>query len=123
MKSRGFMIVLVLAAVIVAALTIVKTGGKSVIKTQVDLYSGAKKDLTAVNLKTVENSVVSFMGSEGRTPADLRELQRFQPIATAYLDSWGREIRYERISDSGFRLTSAGADGAFDTDDDITLEY
>ncbi len=123
MRSRGFLIVLMLAAVIVAALYIVKTGGKSSIQTQVDQYIEAERDLTVVNLKTIENSVVAFVSSEGRTPADLRELQKFQPVATPNFDAWGREIRYERTSDSEFRLVSSGADGAFDTDDDIIREY
>ena len=35
-----------------------------------------------------------------------------------YRDAWDRPLRYELVSGSP-RLTSAGADGAFDTDDDV----
>jgi hypothetical protein len=38
-------------------------------------------------------------------------------------DAWGRDIRYERRSDSTFRLISAGKDGLFDTADDIRVDY
>jgi len=39
------------------------------------------------------------------------------------VDAWGREIRYEKLSDSSFRLTSAGPDGQYETGDDIVKEY
>jgi hypothetical protein len=39
------------------------------------------------------------------------------------LDGWGKSIRYERLSDSSFRLISAGKDKTFDTEDDIVLDY
>ena len=39
----------------------------------------------------------------------------WQPWAT---DSWGNHYRYE-LTEDGYRLTSAGLDGVFDTEDDI----
>ena len=33
-------------------------------------------------------------------------------------DRWGNDFKYE-IRDKGFRITSPGKDGAFDTDDDL----
>jgi hypothetical protein len=39
------------------------------------------------------------------------------------LDAWGRAIQYEKISDSAFRLKSAGPDGEFGTADDIVKEF
>lgn len=123
MKGRGLFIVLILAALIVVGIMFFRTGDKSVIETQVDAYTDAKKDLTVVNMKTVSNEVLSFMSSEGRAPVDFREMRKLQRIPTVYLDAWGREIRYEKLSDSNFRLTSSGPDGAFETDDDIEQEY
>ncbi len=123
MKIRGMLIVVVLALVIVYAVYFTKTGGKSNIKVMVDKYAEAKIDLTKVNLATLERIVADRMASDGQAPADLRELARFQPMAASYPDAWGRVIRYERLSDSSFRLTSAGPDGEFGTDDDIVKEY
>lgn len=123
MKGRGLFIVLIPAALVVIGILFFRAGDKSVIETQVDAYSDAKKDLTAVNMKTVSNEVLSFMSSEGRTPADFREMRKLQRVPIAFLDAWGREIRYEKLSDSSFRLTSSGPDGSFDTDDDIEQEY
>ncbi|HVT44963.1 MAG TPA: serine/threonine-protein kinase [Thermoanaerobaculia bacterium] len=37
-------------------------------------------------------------------------------------DGWGREVRYEALGSHGFRVTSAGADGRFDSADDLVLE-
>jgi hypothetical protein len=44
-------------------------------------------------------------------------------LTTGKWDAWGRKIKYERLSDENFRLTSAGFDGTFGTDDDIVKEY
>jgi hypothetical protein len=123
MKIRGLLIGVILALVVIYAVYFSKTGGKSNIKVMVDQYSEAKIDLTKVNLTTLERIIAERIASEGQVPADLKELQRFQPMAVAVLDAWGREIRYEKLSDSSFRLTSAGADGEFGTDDDILKEY
>jgi hypothetical protein len=39
------------------------------------------------------------------------------------LDAWGTAVKYERLSDTGFRLRSAGPDRVFDTADDIVKDY
>jgi len=123
MKIRGMLIVVILALVVIYAVYFWKTGDKSHIEVMVDKYAEAKIDLTKVNLSSLERIIAERMASEGQAPASLKELQRFQPMAVSFLDAWGREIRYEKLSDSGFRLTSAGPDGEFGTDDDILKEY
>ena len=123
MKFRGLLIVVILALVIIYAVYFSKTGGESNIKVMVDQYAEAKIDLTKVNLATLERIIAGQMGSEGQVPADLKELQRLQPMAVSAVDAWGREIRYEKLSDSSFRLTSAGPDGQYGTGDDIMKEY
>jgi hypothetical protein len=122
MKIRGFLIVVVLALIVVYAVYFTKTGGKSNIKVMVDKYAEAKVDLTKVDLATLERIIVEKTASDGQAPADLNELRRFQPALTSR-DAWGRLIRYEKLSDSSFRLTSAGPDGEFGTADDIVKEY
>jgi len=124
MKIRGFLIVLMMGLVIVYIIYFAKTGGKSNIRTMVDAYVGAKIDLTKVNMEQLGRIILSHMGGEGQVPADLAELKRSQPgVGAGSLDAWGRTLTYERLSDSGFRLTSAGPDGAFGTADDIVKEF
>jgi len=56
-------------------------------------------------------------------PGSLDALRRAHPAAASITDAWGRKIRYERLSDDAFRLTSAGPDGAFGTADDIVKDF
>lgn len=90
---------------------------------QVEAFDEAKLSLTKVNMNTLQRAINSFMATEGRTPKRLEELQLFRPSAYDKLDGWGNEIRYERLSDYDFRLTSAGSDKTFDTEDDVVVEY
>ncbi len=121
MKIRGLLIVVILALIVVYAVYFTKTGGKSNLKVMVDQYAEAKIDLTKVDMDTLERIISERMASDGQAPAALEELRRFHP-AMSLRDAWGREIRYERLSDSSFRLTSAGPDGEFGTADDIVKE-
>jgi hypothetical protein len=124
MKIRGFLIVLMMALVIVYFIYFAKTGGKSNIRTMVDTYAEAKIDLTKVNMEQLGRIILSRTGEEGQAPADLTELKRSQPgVGAGSLDAWGQALKYERLSDSGFRLISAGPDGAFGTADDIVKEF
>jgi hypothetical protein len=123
MKIRGMLIGVILALIVVYAVYFTKTGGKSNIKVMVDKYAEAKIDLTKVNLSTLERIIAERIASEGQAPADLKELQRFRPMAVSALDAWGREMRYEKLSDSSFRLISVGPDGEYGTGDDIAKEY
>jgi hypothetical protein len=123
MKIRGFLVILLLCMVIAYFVYFAKTGGKAGIKAEVDQFVKTKIKLTEANLSNFEQIITGFMASEGRAPADLADLRRSQPVLSGAVDGWGREIRYERISDMSFRLTSAGSDGAFDTPDDIRKEY
>ncbi len=124
MKTRGLFIVLIMALAIVYFIYFAKTGGKSNIRTVVDKYAEAKIDLTKVNMEQLGRIILSRTGEDGQAPADLGELQRSQPgLAEGMIDAWGRRIKYERLSDSNFRLTSAGPDGSFGTADDIVKDY
>jgi hypothetical protein len=123
MKIRGLFIGVILALIVVYAVYFSKTGGKSNLKVMVDKYAEAKIDLTKVNLATLERIIEERTAVEGQAPADLKELQRSQPMPISAVDAWGREIRYEKLSDSSFRLTSAGPDRKYGTGDDIVKEY
>ncbi len=124
MKTRGLLVVLLAAVVIVFVLFFAKVADdKGGLEVQVDKYLESKVKLTEVNLAGLAREVLAFAaGSEG-LPERLEDLRRSHPAAAALRDAWGRAFRYERLSDSSFRLASAGPDGDFGTDDDIVKDY
>ncbi len=72
----------------------------------------------------LSREVLAFAAdSEEGLPESLEALRRSRPAAAVALDGWGRAIRYERLSETSFRLRSAGPDGVFDTDDDIVKDF
>jgi hypothetical protein len=122
MKIRGLLIVVLLGMVIVYFLYFAKLGKKSYIQTAMDANQRIRAELTQTNMATLDKAINLFIGTEGRTPADLKELAAARLLGGDTSDAWGRSLKYERLSDSNFRIVSAGKDGRFDTDDDITLE-
>jgi hypothetical protein len=123
MKIRGFMAILLLVAIVVFFLYTLKSGGNKDIPEQIEAFSSAKQKLTETNLSSLEKEVLSYIVSNGTAPNSLDDI-RFSPaITTGKWDAWGNKIKYERLSDETFRLTSAGHDGAFGTKDDIIKEY
>jgi hypothetical protein len=71
------------------------------------------------NLGRHITSLANIQDEVGLPASSLTEGQAYA-LQTYGLDGWGREMRLERI-DNYYIVTSAGADGAFDTDDDISL--
>ena len=124
MKIRGLLIVVILAMVVIYFIFFAKVAdNKGGLQIEVDKYLQTKIDLTRVNLESLSREVLTYAtGGEG-LPETLEALRRFHPTAAALPDAWGRKIRYERLSDSSFRLRSAGPDGAFETEDDIVKDY
>lgn len=123
MKAKGFLAILLLAVVIIFFLYLVKGKKQEHIKESVEAFSQAKQTLTETNMKTLQRVVTSFTAEKGQVPESLDELQMNVPLITGKLDGWGREIRYQKLDELRFRLTSAGHDGTFDTEDDIVVEY
>jgi hypothetical protein len=123
MKARGLLIVLILAVAIVYLIWFSKSGEKTHLEQQVDRSVQAKEDLTRVNMQTLQKIIESYIASEGQPPKSLQELRTANLLMGNILDSWGKSIRYERLSNSSFRLISAGKDKTFDTEDDIVLDY
>jgi len=89
----------------------------------VDQNVQAHADLTRINMQALQKIVISYMASEGQTPKSLQDLRDSGLLGGGSIDAWGKSIQYERLSDSSFRLISAGKDGIFSTQDDIVLEY
>ena len=123
MKARGLFVVLILAAGIVYLLWFARTGEKTLLETKVDQNVQAHADLTKINMQALQKIVISYMASEGQTPKSLQDLRNSSLLGGGAIDAWGKSIQYERLSDSSFRLISAGKDGIFSTQDDIVLEY
>ena len=122
-KWKGIAAVIILALAIAYYLGLQGSKKTEEIVEQVEAFDEARENLTKVNMNTLQRAITSFMVSQGRTPKSLKELQVFRVMAAEKYDSWGTEIKYERLSDDNFRLTSAGKDKIFDTQDDIVVEY
>ena len=121
MKLRGAMIGLLLAVVAVYFIFFTKVakdeqGGLEIM---VDKYLESKIKLTEVNLESLSREILAFASEGEGLPESLEALKRLNPAAGALPDPWGTKIRYERLSDSSFRLRSAGPDRIFDNADDI----
>ncbi len=124
MKVRGLLIGVILALVAVYALFFMKVADhKGGLEIEVDKYLESKIKLTAVNLESLSREVLSYASEGQGLPESLDALRRFHPTAGSQPDAWGRKIRYERLSDEGFRLRSAGPDGVFETADDIVKDF
>jgi hypothetical protein len=123
MKIRGFLVILMLAAVIVVFLYIMKSGGEKDIPEQIEAFSQTKQTLTETNMETLKREIEGYIAIQGRAPEKLEDLRISTPITTGKWDGWGKAIKYEKLSDESFRLTSAGHDGLMGTKDDIVVEY
>ncbi len=122
MKIRGFLAVLILAAVVVYFLWMAKAGKDKVVE-EVKVFSDTKKQLTEANMSSLAREIQSYIAMQGRAPNSLKEFRALRTMPISTLDAWGKAIKYERLSDEDFRLISAGADGEFDTSDDIAKDY
>jgi len=117
------LIVLILAVAIVYLIWFSKSGEKTHLERQVDRFVQAKEDLTRVNMQSLEKIILSYIAGEGQAPKSLQDLRNSSLLVGGTMDGWGKSIKYERLSDSSFRLISAGKDKTFDTEDDIVLDY
>lgn len=122
MKIRGFLALLVLVVVVVYFIFFARVGKKSYIEGTKDAYDRIRVELTKTNMATLEKAVNLFIATEGRAPGDLKELWASRLLSGEGVDGWGRGFKYERLSDSAFRIVSAGQDGVFGTEDDLSLE-
>jgi len=122
MKIRGLFIILLLAMVIVYFLFFAKAGKKSYIEATQDANERIRTELTQVNMATMQKAIDYFIATEGEAPADLKTLFAARLFSGDPSDGWGGPLKYERLSDSDYRLVAAGKDRTFDTEDDIVLE-
>jgi hypothetical protein len=78
------------------------------------LYTGPQKFATKVVIWAAEIEIETYTDRHGEPP-DEKEGNRLIADTT---DGWDRPLRYE-IRGERFRITSAGPDGVFDTEDDV----
>lgn len=125
MKIRGLLIIVMLGAVVVYFIYFAKMGNdKGVLQTEVEQFAKTKVKLTEVNMESLARVILGYATGEQGLPEDLKQFQRSRPsLGMGLLDAWGRAIKYEKISDTAFRLRSAGPDGVYDTADDIVKEF
>lgn len=119
MKLKGFLVLFLLVVIVVFFLYVAKRGGKSQLKEEVDAYAEVKEKTTRANFTSLERAIDLYIAQKGEVPKDLVDLQTLFRSVYVETDSWGNKIKYERISDSSYRLISAGKDQTFGTDDDI----
>lgn len=122
MKMKGFLVIFLLVVIVFFFLYVAKQGGKSHLKDQVDAFAEVKEKTTQTNLTSLEKAIDLFIAQQGRVPNELKEIQTFSRSIYVDVDSWGNKIIYEKISDSSYRLISAGKDKTFHTDDDIVIK-
>ena len=122
MRIGGALVGLLVVVVVIYALLFVKSGQKSHIETAVGALSKAGIAATQANLSQLEKVVTSFVAGEGRSPESWQDMRSLRYIMTGTTDGWGRVVRYEKTSEMGFRLVSAGPDGRFDTADVLAVE-
>jgi hypothetical protein len=122
MRIKGFLVIFLLVVIVVFFLFVAKRGGKSQLEEQVKAFSDVREKTTRTNLTSLERAIDFFIAQNGRTPNDIREVQTFNRSVYVESDAWGNSIKYQRISDSNYRLISAGKDKTFDTEDDIIIK-
>jgi hypothetical protein len=124
-KIRGLLAIVLLTIVVVYFIYFAKSGNdKGGLQTMVDQYAKTRIKMTQANLESVAREVLAYATGDQGLPEDLKQLQRSRPaMGMGLLDAWGKTIKYEKLSDSTFRLRSAGPDGLFDTADDIVKDY
>jgi len=122
-RGGGLLIVLVFAIGIVYLLWFAKTGEKTQLETKVDQKIQAQADFSKINMLSLEKILISYIASEGQTPESLQDVRNSKLLIGGAIDGWGLPIKYEKLSDSSFRLTSAGKDKIFNTQDDIVIKY
>lgn len=101
-----------------------KATEQAVLNTQNELLANENKWVATRNRLRLLGQRVSVWFAEGgaaQDPAglDLAAIARLVPLdAESTLDGWGREVRYQPEG-QGYKLVSAGPDGAFGTSDDV----
>lgn len=122
MRIKGFLAILILGMVFVYLLFMVKGKETEQIKESVEAFGRAKDKLTRTNMISLTHSIDAYIANWGEAPASLNDIRSTNPLTLGKEDAWGTKLKYERLSAEKIRLTSAGKDKTFGTEDDIVVE-
>lgn len=125
MKIKGFALVLMLGMLIIFYLLVIHKdeSGESNLEKTVGAYSETNLKMTRVNMQTVGRMVESYIAMHDALPEDLNQVSRWNRIGAARWDAWGNPLKFEAGFKPNFTLSSAGPDQAWNTEDDIKMEF
>ena len=118
---QGFTLIEILVVVAIIGML-----GAVAVPAYINYLADARIETTRALIKSVEDALVTYnTKNSGKYPDSLEVLTQETEDADAilqgdYVDPWGNEIKYEKRGKKRPLLTSAGPDGEFGTDDDIT---
>ena len=95
MKLRGFLVILMLVAVVVFFLYTLKSGGEKDIPEQIQAFDRAKQRLTETNIETLKKEIAGYIAIQGAAPERLEDLRTATPITTGKWDGWGKALKYD----------------------------
>jgi TM2 domain-containing membrane protein YozV len=119
--SRGDAVLAIVLLVVVAPLCIallVVTGGEALGWFQ-DAH--LNRSATVAEGAEIAATIIDYRSELGHYPDSLSTIVGTRPLRAGWFtDGWGRPYRYQ-VEETGksFKLTSAGRDGKFETDDDL----
>lgn len=120
--TAGFTLVELLLVVailgILASVAVVQLGG---------LGEDAKIKATQASISAIQTAVGTYEVTTTTFPQSIDDLTRDQPDGRPPLldknkinDQWGTPIQYKKLSKYKYEIRSAGPDGKFGTEDDLT---
>ena len=118
---QGFTLIEILVVVAIIGML-----GAVAVPAYINYLADARIATTRALIKSVDDALVTYNSKHGgKYPDTLDVLTQETEDADAILqggieDPWGNELKYEKRGKKRPLLTSAGPDGEFGTDDDIT---
>jgi len=121
-RKMGFTLVEMLVVITILGL-LVTLGIKGVM----DHIQTARIAATRANIKIISDSIQIFgMKHNSKLPSTLEELTEERDgeeglvSPAALIDAWGTPFKYTQKGRTGYEIRSAGRDGEFGNEDDIT---
>ncbi len=121
-NAAGFTLIEILAVIVILGIL------TTVVAVNVSNYTDKTRvRTTRLTIDNVRTAIITFEMELARYPTSLEELilegdedwpGPFLDVETIPRDGWGNELTYE-IRNKRVRVTSAGRDGEFGTDDDL----
>jgi len=122
--AAGAFLLLVLIAVGIVLLITFMPGGSA--ETALEAKESAETQVAMFSADAVVRDAQGYIALNGEPPADIDDLVEYR--GSGYPDPWGTEMRVEvERSDRGrtgvMTIRSAGPDGEWETEDDLSSEH